>query len=284
MSRAHSMQNLPTGARWGIYVALAVGFALACAFLADWQFTRGAERGAILERVERNYTADPVPLDTLLPVGGAFEIEDEWHPVTLSGRYLTDARLLARNRPQGGTSAYEVLVPFETVDGRIIVIDRGWVAPGANGTEPGAVPDAPGGDVEVVAWLRPGEALPRSGRSAPDGQVPTIHLPTIAAALGADRARVQTEVYGLMSTENPAPANQPNPLEPPSEDPGPHLSYAVQWILFAVMGFVFIGYVIRTERRRRLEDERGEKKSHSRRHDRDSLDEDAILDAADSLR
>ena len=41
----------------------------------------------------------------------------------------------------------------------------------------------------------------------------------------------------------------------PSEDPGPHLSYAIQWILFAIMGFVFIWYMIRTERRHRREDE-----------------------------
>ena len=46
----------------------------------------------------------------------------------------------------------------------------------------------------------------------------------------------------------------PTPLNAPSEDPGPHLSYAIQWILFAIMGFVFIGYVIRTERRHRRED------------------------------
>jgi hypothetical protein len=87
-----------------------------------------------------------------------------------------------------------------------------------------------------------------------------------------------------MMSEDPAPATQPQRLEAPSEDPGPHLSYAIQWILFAIMGFVFIGYVIRTERRHRREDaEDGSDAAPepARRRDRDAVDEDALLDAAE---
>jgi hypothetical protein len=46
------------------------------------------------------------------------------------GEYLTDDTLLARNRAHGGTSAFEVLVPFRTVDGDVFLVDRGWVPPG----------------------------------------------------------------------------------------------------------------------------------------------------------
>jgi hypothetical protein len=93
-------------------------------------------------------------------------------------------------------------------------------------------------------------------------------------------------------SEDPAPATAPQPLENPSEDPGPHLSYAIQWILFAIMGFVFIGYVIRTERRHRREDEQEAGSLEDaprepaggrrplRRRDRDAEDEDALVDAA----
>ena len=57
-----------------------------------------------------------------------------------------------------------------------------------------------------------------------------------------------------MVSEDPAPATRPNALDAPTEDPGPHLSYAIQWILFALMGFIFIGYIIRTEIKVRRED------------------------------
>ena len=95
---------------------------------------------------------------------------------------------------------------------------------------------------------------------------------------------LEQSAYGLMMSEDPAPATQPQRLEAPSEDPGPHLSYAIQWILFAIMGFVFIGYVIRTERRHRREDSEDTSDAApepARRRDRDAVDEDALLDAAE---
>ena len=292
--RSVSMQSLPRAGRWAIYIALAVVFAIACAFLSNWQFTRNQERSGQLALVAENYDAVPVPLAELLPAGGDFSPGDEWHPVTLTGTYLTDEQLLVRNRPHGGTSAFEVLVPFRLDDGRVLLVDRGWVPPGQDQPVPDAIPAPPSGEATVVVRLRPGEPLPSSGRSAPEGQVPTINLGLIADTISPTaREAFERSAYGVMVSEDAAPATAPSALEAPSEDPGPHLSYAIQWILFAVMGFVFIGYVIRTERRHRREDaedapsEAGGTDAPApappaprRRRDRDAEDEDALLDAA----
>lgn len=284
--RAVSMQSLPRAGRWAIYIALALVFAVACAFLSNWQFSRNEERAGQLALVERNYDAEPAPLAEVIALGGELDAQDEWRPVRLTGQYVVDDQLLARNRPHGGTAAFEVLVPFRLDDGRVLLIDRGWVPPGQDQPEPDAVPAAPQGDVTVIARLRPGEPLPASGRSAPDGQVPTINLPLIADTVspGVGDA-LERSAYGVLVSEDPAPATTPSALESPSDDPGPHLSYAIQWILFAVMGFVFIGYVIRTERRHRREEaedaaEQPVAATSARRRDRDAEDEDAILDAA----
>ena len=293
MSRREvSMQSLPKAGRWAIYISLAVVFAIACAFLSNWQFSRNEERAAQLALVEANYDAAPVPLEELIPAGGEFDAKDQWRPVELVGEYLADDELLVRNRPHGGTAAYEVLVPFRLEDGRVLLIDRGWVAPGENQPEPDVVPAPPEGQLTVVARLKPGEPLPSSGRSAPAGQVPTINLGFVAESVAPGTAEaLELSAYGIVVSEDPAPATAPQPLENPSEDPGPHLSYAIQWILFAIMGFVFIGYVIRTERRHRREDAEDAEtataeasdpapRTGSRRRDRDAEDEDALLDAA----
>lgn len=297
MSRGVSMQNLPRAGRWAIYIALAVVFAIACAFLSHWQFTRNEERSHQLALVAQNYDADPVPLSDAIPAGGELDPQDEWRPVTLTGEYLADDQLLTRNRPHGGTSAFEVLVPFRLDDGRVLLVDRGWVPPGDDQPEPDAVPAPPSGEATVVVRLRPGEALPSSGRSAPEGQVPTINLGLVADTISQDAGAVlERSAYGVMVTEDPAPATAPNALDSPSDDPGPHLSYAIQWIMFAIMGFVFIGYVIRTERKHRREDAEDAQaeldpdspvdaapaapRASRRRRDRDAEDEDALLDAA----
>lgn len=292
--RAVSMQDLPRAGRWAIYIALAVVFAVACAFLSNWQFTRNQERSAQLALVAENYDAEPVALAEVIAPGSTLHPQDEWRPVVLTGAYLADDQVLARNRPHGGTSAFEVLVPFRLDDGRVLLVDRGWVPPG-DGPEPDAVPAPPAGEATVVVRLRPGEPLPASGRSAPDGQVPTINLDAVAGAIPAGAA-LERSAYGVMVSEDPAAATAPGALEAPSDDPGPHLSYAIQWILFAVMGFVFIGYVIRTERRHRREDAEDDAAEATaagamdaatppaaasrRRRDRDADDEDALLDAA----
>lgn len=275
-----------TALRWSGYLAFAVVFAIACAYLSNWQFSRNSWREAQLELVATNYDAAPVPLASLVPVGGSFDPEDEWHPVVLVGRYLADETLLARNRAHGGTSAFEVLVPFETNDGRVFVVDRGWIPPAEDSPDPATVPAPPTGEVRVTVRLQPGEPLPTSGRSAPEGQVPTIHLPLIGETIGADA--LIDDVFGILVSEDPAVTTLPHALEAPSSDPGPYLSYAIQWILFAVMGFAFIWYMIRTEIRHRREDAEeaagGESAASVRRRraadrrDRDMQDEDALVD------
>lgn len=127
----------------------------------------------------------------------------------------------------------------------------------------------------VLARLRPGEPLPPSGRGAPEGQVPTIHLPTVAALTGDD---LVTAAYGQLVSEDPS-ADALGGFPSPTDDPGPHLSYAIQWILFAVMGFGFIGYVIRTEIVKAKEDAGERPVRVKKRRDRDADDEDALLDA-----
>jgi len=282
--------SAPAAVRWTSYIAVAIVFAVACGFLSNWQFTRNADRAEQLALVARNYDAEPVALDRIIAPGTLLGAADEWRPVTLQGEYVADQQLLVRNRPHGGTAAFEVLVPFRLADGRVLLIDRGWVPPGEDQPLPDQIPAPPEGDVTVIARLRPAEQLPASGRSAPEGQVPSINPELVAETLAPDVGdQLELSAYGVMVSEDPAPRTRPASFAAPSEDPGPYLSYAIQWILFAIMGFVFIGYVIRTERRHRREDAedraRGVEpaprdRTPARRADRDMEDEDSILDAA----
>ncbi|MEO5920896.1 MAG: SURF1 family cytochrome oxidase biogenesis protein, partial [Pseudolysinimonas sp.] len=231
--------------RWGGYLALVVVFAIACGLLSWWQWARRAEAVAEIDRVAVNYDADPRPVGDVLGTVDAWAEADEWLPVEMTGRYLADEQLLVRNRPYNGASGFEVLVPFELEDGRVFVVDRGWVPVGSSVEAPDEVPAPPGGDVTVVARLKPGEpTLP--GRSAPEGQLATIHLQSVAELVGSG---TYVGAYGLLATEDPAPASRPEPAIKPEADEGPHLSYALQWIAFGVLAFVALVWAFRRERR-----------------------------------
>jgi cytochrome oxidase assembly protein ShyY1 len=261
--------------RWGGYLALVIVFAIACGLLSWWQWARRAEAVAEIERVAVNYDAAPSPVADILPALDTWEESDEWLPVRLTGDYLADQQLLVRNRPYNGASGFEVLVPFRLDDGRVFVVDRGWVPVGSSIEAPDAVPAPPDGDVTVVARLKPGEpTLP--GRTAPEGQLATIHLPSVAELVGDE---TYVGAYGLLASEDPAPPTRPSPAAKPEADEGPHLSYALQWIAFGVLAFVALFWAFRRERRiAALPAEEQAAARAVKRRSEDSDYEDAALD------
>lgn len=237
--------------RWLGYLALLIVFAIACGMLSRWQFDRRAEKVAENHRIEANFDRAAVPIVSVLPELGSWSTELEWAPVELRGHYLAEEQLLARARPMNGFPGFEILTPFETSDGRIFIVDRGWVPTGNTQDSPDHVPAPPPGEVTVTARLKPGEPeIP--GRSAPAGQIATIHLPTFAKHLGGDR--VYQGAYGLLATETPA-GDHGELVPRPQLTEGNHLSYAVQWILFAVIAAVGLVLGIRNEYRYRNPDD-----------------------------
>jgi cytochrome oxidase assembly protein ShyY1 len=262
--------------RWGGYLAVVVVFAIACGLLSWWQWARRAEAVAEIERVAVIYDATPVPVAEALPELDAWSDDDEWLPVELTGRYLPDQQLLVRNRPYNGSSGFEVLVPFELADGRIFVVDRGWVPIGSSIEAPDAVPAPPDGELTVVARLKPGEPT-LLGRTAPAGQLATIHLPSVAELVGED---TYIGAYGLLASEDPAPAERPAPAIRPEADEGPHLSYALQWIAFGILAFIALIWAFRRERRiAALPADEQAAAREPRRRSADADYEDAAVDA-----
>ncbi|HWL59829.1 MAG TPA: SURF1 family protein [Microbacteriaceae bacterium] len=267
--------------RWLGYLALVVVFSVACAMLAAWQFARNDQAAERIRQIEENWDAAPVPLATVLAApDSAFDPRRTWTPVEVTGEYLVEETLLVRNRPRDGVPGYEVLVPFQLADGTVLIVDRGWVPPGERQAEhPDSVPEPKRGEQTIIVRLRVGEP-PVPGRSAPAGQVATIELPLIAELLDAP---VYTGAFGMLASESASPVSgAPALAVRPAIDPGPHLSYAVQWILFAVMAGIALVWGVWNERRiRRLSPAEREAERHVRRarRDADAEAEDALLDA-----
>jgi cytochrome oxidase assembly protein ShyY1 len=255
--------------RWGGYVALTIVFAIACGLLSWWQWSRRVDAVDEIARIEANYDAPPAELTDLLPGLASADEAVEWRPVQLTGEYLVDEQLLVRNRPRNSLPGFEVLVPLRLSDGTVFVVDRGWVPGGSTPDAPETVPAAPTGEVTVVVRLKPGEPeIP--GRGAPQGQLATVRLPDVAALVDAP---TYTGMYGLLVSEDPAPVESPLPAFKPAQDEGPHLSYALQWIVFGLMAFVGLIWAVRRERKIAAGN------TPVARREKDADVEDAILDA-----
>jgi cytochrome oxidase assembly protein ShyY1 len=223
-------------------IALSVAFVR----LGEWQHDRYLAKAERNHWIDANYSAAPVPLASLLPaVDTTLATDLQWRSATVSGSYQADAQVLVRNRSLGSAAGFEVIVPLRLADGPTLWIDRGWLPLGTTGDVPDHIPEPPTGPVHlVVRLLRPEPPL---DRAPPAGQVWRIN----PAALAALSPGPSYQAYGVLVSDSPAADPAPAPLPRPDEDLGPHLGYAWQWWMFAVAGFLVLGYYLLREARLR---------------------------------
>ncbi|MGZ8176286.1 SURF1 family cytochrome oxidase biogenesis protein [Williamsia sp. SKLECPSW1] len=243
------MRILRTFARPG-WVALAlvvVAFAGACFWvLAPWQLGKNSRTEHQNSLIKSAVARDAAPIDSVWPGRGPFPRDSEWREVTVTGRYLPADQAVVRLRSVSDAPAYEVLTPFRLDDGRVFVVNRGYVRP-VQGTALPSVPSAPDGPTTLSARLRVGEGTsPGRGPRVEDGalQVYTIDPATLGRAVGLDTM----SAYLQLSPDQPGSLGE---LPIPQLDSGPYLSYGLQWIAFGVMAPLGLGYFIVAEVRHR---------------------------------
>lgn len=234
--------------RWAGYLALVVVFAVACCALGTWQLHRRAEALTEVARIDANYDAEPVSVSEALPDPAGFDPDERWQVVALSGEYLADEEIVVRNRPFGGNSGFEVITPFRLDEGRVLMVDRGWIAQDSEG-RPSEIPAPPAGHLEIEVRLKAGEdRIP--GRTTTGIEFATIDLAELAARVGEPS---YTGAYGVLVQSPPDAGAPPLAADRPVRDEGPHLSYALQWFVFAVLGFIGLGWAANQERRALIE-------------------------------
>lgn len=256
--------------RWLGYLAVTVVFAAVCCALGAWQWNRREEALAAIARLDANYDAPPRPIDEVLHAPAAYDIEQQWAQVALQGEYLSDEQVLMRGRVRDGQVGFDVVVPFVLSDGSVMIVDRGWLPPGSTPDRPDSVAPPPTGSLSIVVRLR-GDEGAIAGRGAPAGQIASVDLEAFDAALDAP---LYTGAYGLLATED---GNAPTDVQPairPVLDEGPHLSYCLQWFVFALLGFIGFGWALRREARTLAG------MAPTARRSADAEEEDALVDAA----
>jgi cytochrome oxidase assembly protein ShyY1 len=253
---------------WGI-LGFTVAFAVVCVGLGQWQFDRRAQAQAAIALLDGNYDQPATELTTLITDSAEYDATEKWRTVRVTGEYLASDIVYVRTRSGLGGIGFEQLAPLKTATGEVFVVNRGWVPANGDNSAPAETPSVPSVPVTVTVRLIPGEQE-IAGRDAPAGQIATIHLETIEERVDAE---VYRGWYGRLATESPATKSGAT-WDKPVLDEGPHLSYALQWYVFALMGFYGYGWALRKEARG---DVLPERKVRAKRSDEEI--EDAALDA-----
>jgi cytochrome oxidase assembly protein ShyY1 len=238
--------------RWLAFHLLVVVVALGCVRLGAWQLDRWDARRGHNAVIQDNAARPPVDIATVVGTTGDGERvdgADEWRTVTATGRYDASRTTLVRNRTYDGAKGFEVLVPLVTAAGTALVVDRGWVPAGRSATELIDVPEVPAGEVRVSGRLRAGEhadaAHRRQATDLPQRSVVRIDVPFLAEDLPYPAYNGFVE----LTEEAPTPAEAPKLLPLPELGTGPHLAYACQWWVFAIIAVVGWFVLLRREGR-----------------------------------
>lgn len=223
---------------WILTHLAVVAIAITFISLGMWQLDRHEERQA--DNVHISAAAE----STVIPLDQAMAQEDPvLQPATATGTFEgPDVRLAPRSRNE--LPGFEVLTPLRLDDGRTLLVNRGWVPL----DDP--IPPAPTGVVAVDGRVRQ-PAAARQVLRTDDGEIELVSNPD-TVVLAEQVPDLIDDVYLEVVDETARNAGVvPRPAEPVALDDGNHLSYAMQWFAFTVIGL--IGYPLLL--RRRIADE-----------------------------
>ena len=190
--------------RWLVGTLLVLAVAALCVRLGLWQLDRldqRRERNALVA-ARAAEEAGPLPADADAAL---------YRRVRVSGTYLRGSDTIDGGRALDGRPGEHVLTAFAVDDGRTVLVNRGWVPnSGAPSGRPPADAAAPDGEVTVTGVVLP----------SPQERFPVL--------------------IRLEEQEPPQAFDLPVALGGEEVDlgEGPHLSYAVQWFLFAAVALV----------------------------------------------
>ena len=220
-------------------IAIAAVFATACIMLGTWQLRRRAERAARNASVAARLAEAPAPLTAAAPLR-------RYQRVFMTGVADYSQQLVLTHRTREGSPGVHLLTPVR-VAGRdtLILVNRGWVY-SFDASRIDAVPWRESDTLVVQGWL---DSMPE-GTPAPidERRIARLELAKIRPLLASPVSPFVVVATG----ESVAVRNRPARLPPPSLDPGPHLSYAIQWFSFALIALVGTGYWVISQRRRTL--------------------------------
>ncbi|NBW05718.1 MAG: SURF1 family protein, partial [Alphaproteobacteria bacterium] len=94
--------------------------------LGTWQLGRLQWKNNLIDSFEARVAAPPVAV----PASGAAINPIEFRQLDLTGRFLHDKEIFLTGRTYEGNAGFHVVTPFELSDGRLILINRGWVSEG----------------------------------------------------------------------------------------------------------------------------------------------------------
>ncbi len=191
--------------------------------LSDWQFDRYNTRIQNNEITTTALNSEPIKITDLSQVS---ELKD-WQKVSLKGEFMdSDAKLLRRQYLESSLGFW-VITPLKLDNDQVILVNRGWIPIAKSSTSPQEIPSSPQGDVTIIGYVQTLKDTMSEPEDLPLNQINYLNSTNFTSQ------PLSTNFLQLASI---TPMDNKVAIIPiPELSNGPHFSYAIQWILFALM-------------------------------------------------
>ncbi len=220
--------------RWVVGTVIAVSLMGLFVSLGFWQLRRLDERQERNAAVEERESIPVAPVSEVVPADAGFDDVDGlvYRRTSARGRYDPAGEVRIRSRSLEGRPGVWVVTPLRLDDGTALAVNRGFVPVSTEAPAPAA------GEVEVRGLLFATQEREGIGPQDPaDGRLAELSR----LDLGRLQEQYDADLVPMwLQLERQDPPLEedglPVPLPEPERDEGPHLSYAIQWFLFAAIG------------------------------------------------
>ncbi len=206
--------------------------------LGVWQLQRLQWKEALIaERTER-IAAAPIALP-----GPDADVGDlEYRHLVAQGEFLHDKEIFLGARSMNGNTGYHVITPFKLGDGRIVLVDRGWIPLERKTADKRAAGNV-AGPVALDGVLR------LNGRQTwfvPDNRPDLnflfwVDLPAMAKLAGLPDTETR---YFVEVGNTPNPGGFPIGGQTRINLPNDHLQYAITWFSLAIaLSVIYVLYL-----------------------------------------
>ena len=248
--------------KWILSHLFALSLIVAFIVAGLWQLSRLSDRQDANERIESRALQEPIPVDDALgSIGNVTAVELgealDFTSVSVTGRFVVPELTRVANRSQDGRGGDWSVGLFESSDGQLLVVNRGFMLRAETTAE------VPEGEVVLTGFLRRtrikgwigGDDNPEAER------MPRLNVDDVivrAEAAGVQAAdRTITLWLQLDEVDGVAPdaGNQagslaeavavPRPVPLDDLGEGDHFSYAVQWFSMAALSVLIYGLMLR---------------------------------------
>jgi surfeit locus 1 family protein len=226
--------------RWWWTTLLVIAGVIVLIQLGFWQLDRLEQRRTFNRTVAERWRLEPFDVNTNEIPADLSEME--YRRVQASGELDYSNQIVLSNQTRNQAPGVILVTPLVLDDNRAILVARGWVPSNRSAPEYWAEYEEPDGQ-SVVGLIQESQLLPNGNAPTPP-DAPQVEWYTLN--IDAIQPQMPYELLPVFILQLPEEGRSLNQLpmrdEPLTLDEGSHLSYAIQWYMFALIfgvGYIF---------------------------------------------